>query len=275
MATLVGGYCLPHDPLITGAPKAASAEVSDKVLSAFAYIRDEIDRLAVDTVVIIGDDHCAMFSPACQPSMLIGIGDLEGPLEPESWLGIARRRVLNNSPLAQHIVEEGLDQGFDWSVSKSLVLDHSVMVPLHLSVPAHVRSIPVYIAAGMLPLIRTKRCYQLGRMIRSAIESWPGEERVAILGTGGLSHWVGMADSGKVNQDFDRKVLGLIEQGDIAALVAMSDDDVMGGAGNGALEIRNWIVALSAMSPSTQRVIAYEPVEPWISGLGFVELAHA
>lgn len=275
MASLVGAYCLPHNPLITGQPKAASAEESTEVLGAFDYIRGELLRQKVDTVVIVGDDHCAMFSPACQPSMLIGVGDVEGPLEPESFLGIARRPVANNSPLAQHILRTGLAGGIDWCVSKSLVLDHSVMVPLHLAVPKGVRVIPIYLAAGMEPLIRVERCVDIGGSIRAAIESWPGDERVAIFGTGGLSHWVGMADSGRVNEVFDRNILAIVERGDLNALLALSDSDVVEQAGNGALEIRNWLVALAAMQPARTRVISYVPVRPWITGLGFVEISHA
>lgn len=273
MAEIVCGFCVPHDPLITGKPGAASEQQSKVVRGAFDYVRQRMVELQVDTVVIIGDDHYAMFSPGCLPSILIGIGDLQGPLEPEAFLGISHRRIPNNSALAEFIVEYGFSQGFDWTVSKSLTLDHSTMVPVHLAVPEVAKTVPIYIASGTHPLIRNKRCKELGRMLGRAISTWSGDDRVAILGTGGISHWVGMAEYGRVNQAFDRMILDIVQSGEIDRLVSIGDEEVLKQGGNGALELKNWIVAMSAMPLLNPKVIAYEPVEPWITGLGFVELA--
>ncbi|MBC5763037.1 protocatechuate 3,4-dioxygenase [Ramlibacter albus] len=272
MATIVAGFCVPHDPLITGKPDAASPQQSGAVHAAFAHVRSRLEEREVDTVVVIGDDHYAMFSPGCLPSILIGIGDLQGPLEPESFLRIPQRRVPNHPAMAEHIMSFGFDKGFDWAVAKTLKLDHSTMVPIHLAVPEAVRTIPVYIGCGVVPFIRSQRCRELGRMLLDAISAWPGKERVAILGTGGISHWVGMADYGRVNEEFDRGVLEMVANGDIEGLIRMSDEHILGHAGNGALELKNWIVAMSAMPELKPRIIAYEPVEPWITGLGFAEL---
>lgn len=270
MAHIVGGFCLPHDPLITGMPDAAPPEQAQKVLAAFERVRERIEALRADTVIVIGDDHCTMFDPGCQPSLLIGIGDLEGPVEP--WLCIPRRAVPSHEALAEHIMHFGFDHGFDWAVAKTLVLDHSTMVPIHLAAPKEARAIPIYISCGMTPLIRGQRCKQLGQMLAEAVAAWPDDERVVILGTGGISHWVGMADMGRVNVEFDHKILDLVKSGDIDAMVALTDEEIVEQAGNGALEIRNWIVAMAALPGFKASVIAYEPVDAWITGLGFAEL---
>lgn len=276
MAMLVAGFCLPHDPLITSMPDAPSADVARRVHDAYAEIRSRIEALRADTIIVIGDDHCAMFQPNCHPRILIGVGDVEGPLEPEAWLKIPRRAVPNNMPLAEHLMHFGFSNGFDWSVARSLVLDHSTMVPLHFALPdERIRTIPVYISSGMEPIIDGERCRQLGEMIGRAVAEWPGDERVVILGTGGISHWVGMAKYGCVNPDFDRRILDLAAAGDIDALVRYSDQEVIDEAGNGALEIRNWIVAMAALPGSRAEVIAYEPVTEWVTGLGFAELKAA
>ncbi len=273
MAHLVGGFCLPHNPLIVGAPAAAPEASAQRVLASFARIRERLEEWKVDTVIVVGDDHYTLFGTQCAPSILIGVGDIEGPIEP--WLNIERRAVTNHVPLAEHLLHTGLDQGFDWAVAKTLVLDHSVMVPLHLAVPRNMRAIPIYIGCGVAPFIRAKRCIELGQMLGRAVAAWPGEERVAILGTGGISHWVGMARMGDVNETFDRQILDWVTAGDIAALAALSDEAIIDQAGNGALEIRNWIVALSALASYRASVMHYEPVTEWITGLGFVELEPA
>ncbi len=273
MARIVGGFCIPHDPLIAGAPAAAPKEQSDRVHAAFGAVCERIKQLQADAVIVIGDDHCAMFDTGCQPQLLIGIGDLDGPIEP--WLNIPRGPIPNHPDLAEHIMRFGLNEGFDWCVAKTLSLDHSTVVPLHFAVPDGMPAIPIYISSGMEPLIQGKRCRQLGEMLARAVAAWPGDDRVVILGTGGISHWVGMADMGRVNEEFDQRILQLVQDGDIQALADLTDDEVIEQAGNGALEVRNWVVAMAALADSQARLIAYEPVPEWITGLGFVELEVA
>ena len=270
MAEIVGAFCVPHDPFMTAHTEKADPAQAARIFAAFEHIRQEMTRRRADTVIIIGDDHYALFGPQCQPQMLIAVGDLEGPLEP--WLRIERRSVANNSELAEHILHTGLENGFDFAVSRSMLLDHSVMVPLHLAVPYDVRVVPIYIASGVYPLISWKRCQQLGQLLHRAVEQSSHAQRVVVLGTGGLSHWVGMAEMGKVNREFDSKVLRLIENGDVAGLSSLSDEEILRDGGNGAFELRNWMVAMSAVPGSRGKLIAYEPMEAWVTGLGLVEL---
>lgn len=147
--------------------------------------------LQADTVIVIGDDHYTLHSPACIPRCLIGIGDVEGPWE--AWLNIERGMFPNHEPLAEHLMREGFANDVDWAVAKTLVLDHSVTIPLHYAVRpvGGIRSIPVYLNSGVEPLISNQRCHRIGQVIGAAVASWPGPERVAILGTGGISHWPG------------------------------------------------------------------------------------
>ncbi|HCO43004.1 MAG TPA: protocatechuate 3,4-dioxygenase [Gammaproteobacteria bacterium] len=275
MAQIVGGFVMPHDPLITGNPEIADQNQVEKVNAAFARVVERVKELKADTAIVIGDDHFTMFGPHCLPQYLIGIGDIEGP--EENWLRMERRQVPNNAPLAEHIMNFGFERGFDWAVAKSLVLDHGTMIPIHMAAtPAGLRTIPIYTAAGVTPLLRTKRAKELGQMIGEAVAAFPGDERVVVYGTGGISHWVGTAEMGRVNEEFDRLVLGMVERGDIDGLVNLSDEYVIEHGGNGALEIRNWIVAMAAMPADVRgELLVYEPMPPWITGIGIAELKLA
>ena len=272
MSELVGAFCVPHIPLIASQPGVADKAQVDKVMAGFATIRQRLSALKVDTAIIIGDDHYAIFGPHCLPSMLIGVGDVEGPHE--DWLKHDRAPIANNEALALHIMDYGFEHGFDWAVARSLAIDHSVFVPwlkIVKDMPG-LRTIPVYIAAGVNPLIRTRRCVQLGEMIRDAVAAHPGNDRVAIIGTGGLSHWVGMAEMGEVNEEWDHAVLDMVRRRDIEALVALQDEAVLRQAGNGALEFRNWLVAIAAAGAYEMDLVLYEPVHPWVTGTAMVEL---
>ncbi|MBV2205679.1 MAG: protocatechuate 3,4-dioxygenase [Pseudomonas sp.] len=272
MAEIVGGFMLPHDPLIASLPEAPPQAQRERCMGAFAAIVERIRQLRVDTVVVIGDDHYTMTNPSCIPQCLLGIGDVAGPWE--EWLGIPRAEIANNEALAHHIMRTGFDMGVDWAVSKSMVLDHSTIIPIHYAVrPAgDVRAIPVYLNSGFEPLIASRRCLRIGEVIRAAVESWPGDERVAIYGTGGLGHWPGMAEMGKVNPEWDQKIISWVQAGDVESLIALSDEEILRDGGNGGLEIKNWICAMGALPGWKGKLLAYESVPEWVCGCGFLEM---
>ena len=272
MAELVCGFLMPHDPLISAITMAAPSPKRENCLGAFEEIARRIRAANIDTVIVIGDDHATVNGPSCVPTAMIAVGDVSGPKE--SWLGMPRARVENNEALARHILEVGLAGGVDWSVSKSLLADHSIMIPVHYAVrPVEgVRTIPVYINSGMDPVIPSRRAYDIGRVIGDAVSSWKGSERVAIYGTGGISHWPGTSQMGRINEAWDRMVMGLVESGDVDALLALSDTDILRDGGNGGLEIKNFLCAMGAMRDVRGETIAYEAVPEWVSGLGFMEL---
>lgn len=271
MASVVGGFLLPHDPMILTMPDAPPQDVADRVRAAYGEIGRRIAALDATTVLVIGTDHYVLFGPGCLPQFAIATGDVDGPIE--RLPGLERRTLPTNAPLAQHIAAHGHRNGLDWAVAPTFTADHSVVLPYELIREGRdLPLIPVYLACGVQPLIPLPRARQVGAAIRSAVESWPGDDRVVVVGSGGISHWVGTAEMGAVSPEFDRALLELIEEGDIDTITSMDDDDILARAGNGALEVRNFVAAMAAVGPCRGDVIAYEAVPEWITGLGFAEL---
>ena len=272
MATIAGAFLIPHDPLIVAAPDAPDAAQAARVMAGFSRVAARLKALSIDTVITIGDDHYGVFDPHCIPQCLIGIGDVYGPLEP--WLGFERRPIPNNQEMAQHILNTGYRDGINWAFAKSLTVDHSAAVPYFVCYDnvAGVRTIPIYLNDGVPPVITNQGAYAIGCSIANAVRSWPGDERVAIVGTGGCSHWVGEAGMGNVNDDFDHEMLEIVRRGDLAALMALNDENVLASAGNGALEFKNWICAMAAAKNERADIFAYETVPAWVAGLAFAEL---
>jgi hypothetical protein len=112
-----------------------------------------------------------------------------------------------------------------------------------------------------------KRCLQWGRMLGDAVRSYPRPTRVAILGTGGISHDVATPRMGLVNETFDREFLRLLGANDDEQLTRYATEHV-NEAGNGAEEIRNWLIAHGAAAGARFEVQYYKPLPNWYAGIG-------
>ncbi|GAB2450463.1 hypothetical protein [Nocardia tengchongensis] len=271
MAELVGGFLVPHDPMVLTDPQAPPVAVRDRIADAYAEVARRVADLAATTLIIIGTDHYLLFGPGCLPQALIGSGDLEGPME--RLPGMRKRRLPDNQALARHLVSHGHRTGIDWAVADSLTVDHSIAIPyFRIGADAELAVVPIYLACGVEPLLPLRRAEQIGQNLKAAVQSWDDDERVVVIGSGGISHWVGTSDMGRVNETFDRMILDLVVAGDVETLVSFSDEYILEHGGNGGLEIRNFVAAMAALGPCTGNVIAYEAVPEWITGLGFAEL---
>jgi len=129
--------------------------------------------------------------------------------------------------------------------------------------------VPIVQNCGVAPMPTLGRCYRLGAMIGRAVEAWPARARVALIGAGGLSHWVGMPGMGRINQEFDRWFLDRLARGQAEEVLALTDAEVE-RAGNGAHEIRSWLTVAGARAGRRARVLAYEPVAAWVTGMGVI-----
>lgn len=277
MGKIVGGFWMPHDPVMFVAPEAPRQDVRDKIWGAFDSCAQRLAALEPTSVIIVGCDHYILFGTHCLPRYVIGAGDVDGPIE--RLPGLTRGVVENHQALAEHIVNHGDACGFDWSVARSFTVDHSFSIPHQLTVkPAEkllgrsLPSIPVYLACGVDPYISLRRAAELGRQIRSAVESFDADERVVIIGSGGISHWVGTVEMGQVSEPFDREILQHGVDGNLSRLIAYPNEEILRRAGNGAMEIRNFACAMAAVPTAYGELIAYEPVPQWVTGLGFLQL---
>ncbi len=116
------------------------------------------------------------------------------------------------------------------------------MVPLHFLDPDNrYLLIPVNINCQGPPLAPLHRVWALGEAIRQAVDAVP--ERIAVLGTGGISHWPATPDSGKINEVWDRAFLDRLFRQDKNALLSYRDEATYRDAGQGGFEIRTLIAA--------------------------------
>jgi hypothetical protein len=113
------------------------------------------------------------------------------------------------------------------------------------------------------PMPSLKRCTQVGAFVREVIARWPGQKRVAVIGTGGLSQWVGLPGTGRVNAEFDRWFLDCLVAGKADEVITKykKAEELEHVAGNGGQEVRDWLAVAAAMPERLKpRVLSYEPI---------------
>jgi catalytic LigB subunit of aromatic ring-opening dioxygenase len=144
-------------------------------------------------------------------------------------------------------------------------------VPLAFLMPAgDVPIVTVYTNCAAPPLPSPRRCRGVGAFVGDYIRGRASAERIALVATGGLSHWVGTPETGRINPEWDHRVLDHITRGDTVPLTRLTSSDIERDGGNRGQEIRNWIALMGAVPGWKGELLAYEPVEEWITGCATV-----
>lgn len=258
MALVFAGVC-SHAPGITGRADQADPDVRDDFYRAFDGMRESLEAARPDALVIIAAEHFANFFMNNMPSFAIGMADsYRGPIEDPGWLGIDKVTVPGNRELAGRFIAEVM-QTSDVSYAEEWSFDHGIMVPLHFLTPGYdLPVIPVNINCQGPPLAPLHRAWQFGASIRRAADALP--ERIAVVGTGGISHWPATPDSGKINEAWDRDFLDRWCRNDRDALLDYDDLTVYADAGQGGFEIRTFLAVSAAASGAAGTVHFYAPI---------------
>ncbi|WP_071394167.1 DODA-type extradiol aromatic ring-opening family dioxygenase [Bacillus tuaregi] len=272
MSKLVAALAMSHSPLVPSIPTAPPIEKRERVQGAYDQCRAILEEAKPEVIIIISAEHMSTLSPQLIPPFTVGVAEsYKGPLD--KWIGIPEKVYPGSPELSHFILSKLFQNNFDVAMAGELALDHGTIQPLHYVEPLNEQAIviPIILNGITHPLPSMKRCFEFGKVLREAIEQQDIFERVAILGTGGLSHWVGTKEMGIVNEEWDRQILNLISSGRAEEFACMNDEDIIAG-GNGAEEVRAWSAVVGASLSNQGQVIAYENVKEWVTGLGFVQM---
>jgi hypothetical protein len=280
----------PFVPDFDGLARAKAAWIGRELEPGITHARHEANQAALgrlsavlaeaapDAVVVIGDDQNEWFSPDSQPALCIYWGEqvenLPPPVEKmnpairSAYWGYygdgASRAFPVDSALARHLVET-LTHEHEFDVAHVRVQPRHApfghawnFVHQRLMGARIVPIVPVMLNTYYPPNQPTpRRCYQLGRALRQAIEAWPAPARVGVVASGGLSHFV-------VDEELDRRVLDLLAKKDVAALTALPAAQLESGNS----EIRNWIAAAGAVEHLAMTLVDYQPCYRSEAGTG-------
>ena len=260
MSLVFAGVC-SHAPGITGRAHLADAAAKDAFHAEFGRLGESLAEARPDALIIIAAEHFANFFMDNMPAYAIGMADAyEGPIEDAGWLGIPRTRVPGDAALSKRLITRVMES-VDVAYAEEWKFDHGIMVPLHFLTPRFdLPVIPVNINCQGPPLTPLTRAWAFGEALRAACDSVP--ERIALVGTGGISHWPATPDSGKINEAWDRAFLARWARNDRAALLSQADygdEATYRAAGQGGFEIRTFI-AVAAAARGEGTVHFYQPI---------------
>lgn len=266
---IVGAFTASHSPGITGWPERAQADKRRNVESAYAEARHRIDMLRPDAIIAVSVEHFTNFNLGNLPAFAVATGaSYLGPVTAEmaKFVDVPQHHYPGAADLGRHLYRFALESDFDPAlVEGGLDFDENFCVPFkHLDPDSRYPLVPIIVNGVNPPWPSPRRCYDFGRMLARAVGAQDTYRRVVIVGTGGLSHWVGLPEAGNINEEFDRDFLARFTQGDPQRLTDYTRDEI-DAAGNGAHEIRTWLVAAGAAGVGFD-VLAYEPVPEWLTG---------
>jgi hypothetical protein len=176
--------------------------------------------------------------------------------------------------LARDILTKVVEKGFDLNSAEELRLEHSLYSPIERLTPEHdIPIVPIVLNVAIPPRPTLRRCYELGRAIGEIIEQRHENERIAVIGTGGMSHTVGVPEYGFINPELDREFLNLLATNRADEIIEQwTQEFIDTQGGNGMNEIRMWLGMAGTVAGATGEVLLYEAINPWGTGAGLLRM---
>jgi protocatechuate 4,5-dioxygenase, beta chain len=258
MSTIIGGVATSHVPAVGVALDKGRTEEPywAPYFAKLEPLRAWVAEQKPDACIVIYNDHANAFSLEIIPTFAIGLGDSFEPADE----GFGRRpvpSVIGHPDMAWHLAESLILDEFDMTLVNEMEVDHGLTVPMSVMFdqPAEwpCRVIPICVNVVQYPPPTGRRCFRLGQALRRAIESYAGNERVLIVGTGGMSHQLQGERAGLINEAFDLKFMDLLVNDPVAA-TDISHDEYLREAGSEGIELVMWLIMRGTLSDSVNEI---------------------
>ena len=308
MAQIVAGVCASHSTLMnTHWDQTADKEGAERFRQGLAVARDHVAAAEPDAVIVIGSNHFRGFWLDLIPSFTIGVGECIASGESGTPKGPIPVHTELARAIADHVVERS---AIDLAFSARLQIDHGQTHAIQYVLDGiDVPIVPLVLNVFAQPLPTPRRCEQLALAIRSAIADYDPDLRVAVVGSGGLSHglpwpdwrdpegddeefmveaWLNGRDNwsdydvrrrqiiraaeATINSDFDRRFMAAFADGTAQQFYDMTTQEIEAEAGNGAQEIRSWLMTATLCGHPAANDVAYAAVADWLTGMGVMTL---
>ena len=227
---------------------------------AFAVLRADLEGAKPDVLIVVANDQFVNFFWNNIPTFFVTTAD-----EVKGQFTRHKFQYRNHKDLGRAIVRAGMQKGIDFSFGEHIELQHTQVVPLYFLLrEPKIPILPIYVNTWVDPAPSPDRCYKVGEVIREVADH--SDQRVAILATGGLSHFPGSPRIGEIDTNFDHKLLEVMREGKGRSLVDYSVEDLLQA---GDTEFLNWMVVLGTVGDARASYTSYMP-DLVATGWGFV-----
>ena len=250
MGQIVAAGATVHAPqFFTRPPTEDPAQLDAGIAAMHELGRQMLDEPRPDVLIVIGSDHLETFFLSAVPTFAI----IAGERIRAAFAG--RTYDVPCHPMAEGLLEHLVGAGFDMVYSQDAVLGHAFAAPFEWvlerrSIPV----VPVFVNSYLPPLPSARRCAELGKAIASYVAVRP--ERVAIVASGGMSHYPGTWKYPQPAYDFDHWAIAHLERGNTDAILDLTNrqlDEV------GNTELLSWAVMLGAIGRQRGELLTYQP----------------
>ena len=271
---IVGGLGLSHVPSVGVAYDRGKMQTPawKPLWDAYVPVREWLKRLKPDVAIVVYNDHGADFMFDKYPTFAIGVAERYA-IADEGFGTRPLPEVRGDAEFSAHLCESLIADEFDLTVCQEMGVEHGFLVPMNLCFEHDasgwpVAAVPLQVNVIQHPLPTGRRCYRLGQALRRAVESYPGNFNVVVMGTGGMSHQLQGKRFGHMNAGFDEMFLDQLEKNP-EKLAELPHQELMEQAGAEAVELILWHVMRGAMSPRARRVHRHY-YAPMTTGIGLI-----
>ncbi|MGL6160777.1 class III extradiol dioxygenase subunit beta [Microbulbifer sp.] len=279
MARITAGVTTSHVPAIGAAIDLGKTqqEYWAPLFAGYDYSKQWIAEQKPDVILLVYNDHASAFSMELMPTFAIGTGEKFQPAD-EGWGPRPVPEVVGHPELAAHIAQSVIQQDFDLTLVNRMDVDHGLTVPLSLMFgqpeawPCKV--IPIAVNVVLYPPPSGRRCYELGKALRRAVDSFDGDLNVQVWGTGGMSHQLQGPRAGLINREFDNDFLERLVN-DPEELSQMPHVEYVREAGSEGVELVMWLIMRGALDDKVTEKHRFYHVPASNTAVGHLILENA
>ncbi|MCP5145152.1 MAG: gallate dioxygenase [Gammaproteobacteria bacterium] len=260
MAKIVGGFAVSHTPTIAFAHDAGKYDdpVWAPIFKGFEPVKEWLAKTKPDVIIYVYNDHMTSFWMRHYSHFAIGIGEEFAPADEG---GGARNvpPIKGDPDLAQHLAFGLVADEFDLSYWQGMGLDHGAFSPLSVLLPYDnengwpCKIIPLQCGVLEFPIPKARRFWDFGRSLRRALQNYPADIKIAIAGTGGLSHQVHGERCGFNNVEWDHEFMDRLHQ-DPESLTRMPIGELAKLGGMEGAEVVMWMLMRGALAPKVNKL---------------------
>jgi len=278
VARIVAGVATSHIPAVGAAwdNKKTAEPYWQPVFRGFERSKEWIAKVKPDVCIVVYNDHASAFSLDIVPTFAIGCA-AEFAIADEGWGPRPVPPVKGHPELAAHLVQSLVLDEFDITIVNKMEVDHGLTVPLTLMFgqpeawPCPV--IPLCVNVVVYPVPTGNRCYNLGKALRKAVDSFDKDLRVVIFGTGGMSHQLQGQRAGLINSPFDKRFLDNLTK-DPQANVRIQHLEYLRETGSEGIEMVMWLIMRGALDDEVREAYRFYHVPASNTALGHIILEN-